>query len=395
MTVIEYADVPVKDLQPFGLNPRQGDVGAITVSLEANGQYRPIVVNKRDMTILAGNHTYHAALALGWDKISVGFVDVDDETARRIVLVDNRTNDLADYDKNILNELLTEVFDNDGPEGLFGTGFDLDDYQEVVATAGKQSPWDDRKLQKTAPADDVAYGQVWSVGPHVLGCGDSRDPDWWNRLLDGRAPSLMFTDPPYGIDYGGGGGGVEREPLAGDTPDEAVPLFAAVLDAIAPLMGSGAATYVCLPTGDILPAFAQILAERNLWRWGLVWVKDNATFGRADYHQQHELIVYGWHPGKHHPVEDRSETSVWNVPRPKDSDLHPTSKPVELPARAIRNSTRPGQLVIDPFAGSGSTLVAAHRENRVGVGNEIDPGYVNMALTWLETETGETRVRIH
>lgn len=392
MTVIEYAEVPVKDLQPYGLNPRQGDIGAISVSLEANGQYRPIVVNKADNTILAGNHTYHAAVSLGWEKIQVGYVEVDEATAQRIVLVDNRTNDLADYDKNVLADLLELVYEESGPEGLVGTGFDVEDYDEALAVASKSSPWDDRRMQETAAAEDVKTGTIWQVGPHFIGCGDSRDPKWWERLLNGRKPALMFTDPPYGIDYSGGG--VEREALAGDTPDEAVPLFAAVLDAIAPSMGSGAATYVCLPTGDILPAFARILTERNLWRWGLVWVKDNATFGRADYHQQHELIVYGWHKGKHHPVEDRSETSVWQVPRPSDSDLHPTSKPVELPARAIRNSTRPGALVIDPFAGSGSTLVAAHRENRVAVGNEIDPGYVNMALGWLETETGAPRQRL-
>lgn len=392
--MIEYAEVAVDTLQPFGLNPRQGDVGAISVSLEANGQYKPIVVNRRNMTILAGNHTYHAALALGWEKISVGFVDVDEETARRIVLVDNRTSDLADYDKNILNDLLSEVFDKEGPEGLLGTGFDLDDYQEVQAEADKRDRWNDRTLQGDPTHGEVQTGQIWAVGGHTLGCGDSRDTDWWDLLLNGRSASLLVTDPPYGVDYSGGAD-LERTKLAGDTPTEAPPLLAATLDALTPHMGSGAATYVCLPLGDVLPAFAQVLSDRNLWRWGLSWCKDVMTIGRADYHPQHELIVYGWFPGSHHKVTDRTETSVWHIPRPKDSDLHPTSKPVELPARAIRNSTRPGQLVVDPFAGSGSTLVAAHRENRVGVGNELDPGYVNMALGWLEQETGETRVRVH
>lgn len=336
--MIEYANVPVDELKPFGMNPRQGDVGAISVSLEANGQYRPIVVNRPDMTIL--------------------------------------------------------VFDESGPEGLIGTGFDLDDFEEIAAAAGNtRSPWDDRTKQGTPQAGDVGPDQIWSVGPHIVGCGDSRDPAWWTTLLHDRQPHLLFTDPPYGIDYDGGEG-LERDKLVGDTPDEAVPLLAAVLDAIEPVMASGAGSYICLPSNNILPSFAAVLAERNLWRWGLVWCKDRAPLGRGDYHQQHELIIYGWYPGPRHPVADRTETSVWHVPRPSDSDLYPTSKPVELSARAIRNSTRPGHIVVDPFAGSGSTLIAAHREGRVGVGNEIEPGYVNAALTWLETETGLSREQV-
>lgn len=391
----DYATVPVKDLHPYGLNPRQGDVGAISVSLEANGQYRPIVVNKRDNTILAGNHTYHAAVALGWDKIEVGYVDVDDATAQRIVLVDNRTNDLADYDNNVLNELLALIVDESGPEGLLGTGFDLSDYDEIAATAdGPRDRWNERAQQGTPSAGEVANNQIWKVGPHLLACGDSRDPNLWAEMLEGQQANILFTDPPYGIDYTGGAD-VEREALAGDTPTEAPPLLADVLAAVSPIMRSGSASYVCLPSGDTLPAFAQILSDLKLWRWTLIWCKDVMTIGRADYHPQHELIIYGWFPGAaHHQVEDRTQTSVWHIPRPSDSDLHPTSKPVEIPARAIRNSTRPGGIVVEPFAGSGATLVAAHRENRVGVGCEIEPGYVNAALGWLETETGQMRVRV-
>lgn len=390
----EIRSVRVGELRLYPTNPRQGDVGAISESLKANGQFSPIVVQRSTNQILSGNHTYMAACGLGWDRIDAVFIDVDDAAARRIVLAANRTSDLADYDHNQLAELLDVVHTESGPDGLVGTGFDLDDFEEVVALSakGSRSPWDGRAKQGTFEAGKVKAGTVWQVGPHLIACGDSRDSELWAELLDGRRASLLFTDPPYGIDYDGGGG-VEREKLAGDTPDEA-PLLAAALDAIGPVMAEGAASYVCLPSGDILPAFAHVLADRGLWRLGLVWCKDKATFGRADYHQQHELIVYGWHKGPRHAVVDRTETSVWHVSRPADSDLHPTSKPVELPARAIRNSTRPGQIVVDTFAGSFSTVVAAHREGRVGVGVELEPGYVNAALAWIEDETGETRVRI-
>jgi hypothetical protein len=394
--VVDYAQVPVDDLKPFGMNPRQGDVGAISISLEANGQYRPIVVNRRDNTILAGNHTWHAAKSLGWATIDVGYVDVDDETAARIVLVDNRTNDLADYDRNILADLLSTVFEESGPDGLVGTGFDLGDFDEAVAQSGDgpRDRWNDRKQQGTPLSEKVETNQIWSVGPHILGCGDSRDPNWWKTLLAGQQASLVFTDPPYGINYSGGAD-VEREGLAGDTPEEAPKLLADSLDAVSGSVTAGAGCYVCLPSGDTLPTFGTVLSERKLWRWVLIWCKDVMTIGRGDYHPQHEIMVYGWWPtGPHHKVVDRTETSVWHIPRPTDSDLHPTSKPVELPARAIRNSTKHGQIVVDPFAGSGSTLIAAHREGRVGVGNEIEPGYVNAALGWLEVETGVERVRV-
>lgn len=131
--------VPIGSVRPYGDNPREGDVGAICVSLERNGQYRPIVVNERDGQILAGNHTWKAAVQLGWDEIAATFVDVDDETARRIVLVDNRSNDVASYDEYALVELLEEIVAEQGVNGLVGTGFDGDDLDELLrdlASAG-------------------------------------------------------------------------------------------------------------------------------------------------------------------------------------------------------------------------------------------------------------------
>ena len=120
-------------LSPYDDNPRQGDVGAIAVSLEANGQYRPIVVNRRDMSILAGNHTWRAAKSLGWETIGATFVDVDEATARRIVLVDNRANDLASYDEHVLADMLELIAHQESREGLAGTGFDGDDLDELLA----------------------------------------------------------------------------------------------------------------------------------------------------------------------------------------------------------------------------------------------------------------------
>lgn len=162
--------VPVDGLTPFDDNPRQGDVGAICVSLEANGQYRPIVVNRRDQTILAGNHTWRAAKSLGWETIGATFVDVDDATARRIVLVDNRSNDLASYDDQVLADLLEAIATEEGPEGLVGTGFDGDDLDELLADLDPSfEPVEDdeqpRLDQRNAQGPCPSCGFEWRVGP--------------------------------------------------------------------------------------------------------------------------------------------------------------------------------------------------------------------------------------
>lgn len=128
--------VMIDSLSPYPDNPREGDIGAIAVSLEQNGQFRPIVVNRRDMTILAGNHTWKAAKYLGWPDIAVTFVDVDEQQARKIVLADNRHNDLASYNDDILAELLQQIVTGEGVEGLLGTGYDGDDLDDLLATAG-------------------------------------------------------------------------------------------------------------------------------------------------------------------------------------------------------------------------------------------------------------------
>ena len=164
--------VDIDSLRPYDDNPREGDIGAISTSLQANGQYRPIVVNRRDMAILAGNHTWKAAKQLGWSQIAATFVDVDDVTARRIVLVDNRSNDVASYDNAALAELLQAVVEDVGVSGLVGTGFDGDDLDELLTELGEIVPDflpdDDEQArldQRNAQGPCPSCGFEWRVGP--------------------------------------------------------------------------------------------------------------------------------------------------------------------------------------------------------------------------------------
>lgn len=209
---LQHLAVGIDKVEPYDANPRVGDVGAIATSLEANGQYRPIVVNKRDGRILAGNHTWKAARKLGWEDIAVTYVDVDEETARRIVLVDNRSNDVASYDEHALVDLLQAVVDEEGIEGLVGTGFmerdldalldGLDDDEFEADEGGGEGPDAAQVLQMgdvtldPAPVD-VAGGDVWEFdGKHLLYVCNlfSEHGEWARELREGDL-FLPYPEP--------------------------------------------------------------------------------------------------------------------------------------------------------------------------------------------------------
>jgi DNA modification methylase len=236
-------------------------------------------------------------------------------------------------------------------------------------------------------------GQVWQIGLHRLVCGDCTDATVVAQLWgDGRLRfRLLWTDPPYGVSYSAKTAWMERHgaqrtrrPIKNDdlTPEEVAALFTRALAIATENAESGASMYATIPAGPMLPVFIAAMENGGFsYRHSLVWVKQNFVLGRADYHYRHEPILYGWlKNGPHFFTDDRTQDSVFEVDRPTVSELHPTTKPVELIARMVANSSRPGELVYDPFSGSGSTLLAAHQLGRLGYGSEIDPGYVAVTL---------------
>jgi hypothetical protein len=412
---IEYRDLD--DIEANPSNPKAHDVGTINDSVARFGYIDGVVIDERTGYLISGHGRTKTLRAMrdrgesppdgvsvdatgAWlVPVQLGWSSRTDAEAKAALIALNRTTILGGWVDDSLLGLLDELSDNGNDmAGLQGVGYGKDDMDELRALLQGADddggdPWSDRNFQDRPAGGDVEHGQIWRIGDHLLACGDSRDPDVWQRMLGGRTADLVFADPPYGIDYSGGG--VEREVLEGDgSIEEATKLLGDVIDTLtAHAVRPGASLYVSMASGTVFPVMANVLVERDLYRWMLVWVKDTATFGRADYHQRHEPIVYGWWPGgAHHPVTDRTQSSVWEIPRPKDSDIHPTSKPVELVTRAVLNSSDPGDIVLDPFAGSASTLVAAHRAGRIGVGCEWEPGYVAASLERLAAETRETPV---
>jgi DNA modification methylase len=235
--------------------------------------------------------------------------------------------------------------------------------------------------------------QVWQVGAHRLICGDCTNPDIVDRLLLDALYRLIWTDPPFGVSYGektqwlnANGGGRGRRAIANDSlkPAELQKLFADALKSATAHALPGASIYATVPS-QFLKYFIGGLEDGGFsYRHCLVWIKQNFVMGRADYHYRHEPILYGWLPnGAHFFIEERTHDSVFEIDRPATSELHPTTKPVELIARMIKNSSLPGDIVYDPFAGSGSTIVAAHQLGRVGYGCELDPAYLAVQLERL------------
>ncbi len=240
-------------------------------------------------------------------------------------------------------------------------------------------------------------GQIWQIGEHRIVCGDCRDQAAVGRLWadNGQRWRMIWTDPPYGVDYAAKNAYLNRSdrgnriqvPIENDklTAGETGFLFSAALNVSKSWAHTGATLYATVPSGPLLVYFVQAFTAAGFtFRAQLTWVKQQFVIGMADYHHRYEPILYGWLPdGAHYFIDDRRQDDVFEVDKPHVNDLHPTTKPVELVARMVRNSSREGELVYDPFCGSGSTLLAAHQLQRIGYGVEVDPGYVAVTLERL------------
>jgi site-specific DNA-methyltransferase (adenine-specific) len=346
--------------------------------LQQFGQRKPIVVTSEGV-VLAGNGTLEAAKGLKWDYIDVSVVpwDWDEKTARSYALADNRTAELADWDEAVLTEQLLELHDQE--VDIEALGFDMPQVIEAEPLNEDELP------QEVEPK--VKHGDLWILGQHKMYCGDATEVDAYQKLLGEEMVDLVWTDPPYGVSYVGQGGmTIENDNLDIGALEE---FLRESFNAMITFTKPGACWYVAAPSGNLFQAFSIPLSELEVWRHTLVWVKDALVMGRADYHYRHESIFYGWTPGAaHQEPPDRKQDSVWEVPRPRSNKEHPTMKPIELITRAINNSSRANDIVLDSFAGSGSTLIAADQTRRRARVMEIDPKYCDVIIARWERITG-------
>lgn len=249
-------------------------------------------------------------------------------------------------------------------------------------------------------------GQLWSIGPHRAICGDSADETVIRRLFESTTPArfrMLASDPPYGASYSAKNeflnaldrGNRVQKPIANDQdPDVAPQIFSDGLRVAIRYAERGASCYASVPGGPLLPDFIGAFNQSGFrFKSLLVWKKNQFVLGRSDYQFIHENILYGWlENGPHYFIDDRTQTSVFEIDKPHVSREHPTCKPLGLIARMISNSSRPGELVYDPFAGSGTSIVAAHQLGRVGYGCEIEPCYLAVILERLSVLGLEPKV---
>jgi len=330
--------------------------------------------------------------------VPVLLLDFNEEEADKILLTLDPLAAMAESDAERIKALLATVRTDD------------EAVQELFKRTAGERLWrvlHPQEIDEAEVAPDRAEelrvqwgtgnGQMWKIEQHRIICGDCTDETVTARLFgngDARRLRLIWTDAPYGVSYADKtawmnrhGAQRERRPIHNDdlAPAQVAALFSAALTNAVAHAERGAAIYATVPAGPLLPVFIAAMERSGFgYRHCLVWVKQNFVLGRGDYHYRHEPILYGWREdGPHYFTEDRTQDSVFEVDRPTVSALHPTTKPVELIARMVANSSRPGELVYDPFSGSGSTILAAHQLGRIGYGCELDAGYVAVTLERL------------
>ena len=325
----------------------------------------------------------------------------DDERAKRLGIAANRVAELnLDWDTTVLDEMLT--LDPTMLDGLFTS----DEVAELIPPPliAEGDGGDDDDFDAT-PADEneptrCRMGDLWLIdGKHRLLCGDSTNAEEVTRLMNEMLCDMVWTDPPYGVAIGDknkflntiGFANRMEEYLVNDTLDESellIMLEKAFANVLA-VSRSGGAWYVAAPAGPPQAIFGLVLKKHGIWRQTIQWIKNNATFAPlgVDYHWRAEPIFYGWKPnGAHRFFGGRKQDTVWEIDRPVTSPDHPTMKPIALVQRAIENSSLVHELVFDPFLGSGTTLIAAHRTNRICYGIEISPRYCDVILRRAEAE---------
>jgi len=353
---------------------------AIKTSLLKFGQRKPIVVGRDDI-VQAGNGTVAAARALGWERVAVVRSPLKGSEATAYSIADNRTSELAEWDESALAKALGSLKNEDGIDEL-ATGFNekeierlLAQDQEVIEDAVPEVP--EKPITKP--------GDLWLLGEHRVLCGDSTKVEDVARVMDDDKAQMVFTDPPYGVDYDGGT--TAREKLIGD---HTTALYMSACKMAAMYSSKNAPLYLW-HAGTKGIAAAAAAAGYEI-RCELVWNKNQAQFGAlsAQYKQKHEPCYYCHKRGKAPQwFGPTNEVTVWDHDRAPRNEYHPTQKPVALAVRAAQNSSIPGQIILDLFLGSGTTLIAAEQLGRKCYGLEIEPKYCDVIVKRWENLTGK------
>ena len=390
---------PIDKPIAYASNARQHSpeqIAVIAASIAEFGFTNPILVGS-DGVLISGHGRLAAAKTLGLHEVPVIRADHLSPTQRRaLVICDNRSAELATWDDALLR-LELDALRDDGFD-LDITGFDADALAELLAgdEPDNEGQTDEDAVPEASQAVVSKPGDVWLLGQHRLLCGDATDAASYAALLGQGQVDMVFIDPPYGVNYANTAKDRQRatcRPILNDNLGDAFEPF--LQAALTPMLGRcDGAVYIAMSSSELDTLQSAFRAAGGKWSTFIIWAKNTFTLGRADYQRQYEPILYGWREGaSRHWCGDRDQGDVWQIKKPHKNDLHPTMKPVELVERAIRNSSRPGDVVLDCFGGSGTTLIAAEKSGRVARLMELDPKYVDVIVRRWEDFTGHKATR--
>ena len=394
---MDILNLGLEEIKPYEKNPRNNDnaVDAVAASISEFGFKVPIIIDK-DNIIVAGHTRYKAAKKLGLKTVPcIKADDLTDEQVKAFRLADNKVAEQAEWDFDLLNEELETI-----TMDMEQFGFDLpeDDEEETPTDIIEDDVPDVPEEPKSK------YGQVYQLGNHRLMCGDSTKKEDVDKLLNGVKADLLFTDPPYNVSMES----KSKDVLKSDnyshienddlSEDEFKMFLQSVFTNANDSLKDDSSYYVfSCQGGDSELMMMMMMRECGIrCRHQIIWVKDAPVFsmGRLDYDYKHEPILYGWKKKHNFYRNGQQDKSVWEFKRTANK-LHPTMKPVELIVNALMNSTKNGNIVLDLFGGSGSTLMACEQTERINYSMEFDPHYVDVIIQRWENFTGKKAVLLN
>jgi DNA modification methylase len=382
---------PTARLRPYERNPRthsDAQVDQIAASMVEFGWTNPILIDE-NAGILAGHGRLLAARKLGLAEVPViRFEHLSEAQKRAYILADNQLALQAGWSEELLAEELAWLRDERFDLDL--VGFDATELERLLAIADGETASEEAEDEVPEPPEEPVSrpGDLWTLGNHRLLCGDATALADVERVLGGQLADMTFCDPPYNVDYANSPKDKLRgkhRPILNDNLGGGFEAF--LYDACANILSvTKGACYVCMSSSELDTLQRAFRAAGGKWSTFVIWAKNTFTLGRADYQRQYEPILYGWKEGSdHYWCGARDQGDVWFVDKPVKNDLHPTMKPVALVERAIRNSSKTRDIVLDPFGGSGSTLIACEKAGRQARLVELDPKYVDViVLRWQE-----------
>lgn len=383
----------VIDLVPADYNPRKDlkpedkEYEKLKRSIDEFGYVDPLIWNKRTSRLVGGHQRLKVLKDMGIDEVDVVVVDMDEEKEKALNVALNKIS--GDWDKDKLMLLITDLQGEDFDVSL--TGFDpeeLDDlFKDDMKDGVKDDNFDvDKELKKPTMTKP---GDLWKLGEHRLLCGDSTKEESYALLMAGKQANLVITDPPYNVNYQGSAGKIKNDNMKDDAFYQ---FLLAAFTNMEKNMAGDASIYVFHADTEGIN-FRKAFSDAGFYLSGTcIWVKQSLVLGRSPYQWRHEPILFGWKKkGKHCWYAGRKESTIWEFDKPKKNKDHPTMKPIPLLAYPIMNSSMTNSIVLDPFGGSGSTLIACEQTKRICRTIELDEKFCDVIVKRYIEQVGSTK----